>query len=574
MPLAAPAGELPFLREMIAIFAVGTVLVYLCQRLRLPPIVGFLLTGVLIGPYSLRLVRDIDLISSTAEVGVILLLFTIGVEFNVERLSRIRRYILLGGGLQVVATVGLATLILVLLGVEWRLGVYTGYLAALSSTAIVLKLLSDRARIDTPAGQISVGILVFQDLSIVVMVLTIPLLGSGGGSLGAVLLALLEGLLIIGIVIEAARRIVPPVLDRVAHLRSPELFLLVVVVICFGIAWMASLAGVTLALGAFLAGLAVSGSRFREHAVGEIIPLRTVFNAVFFVSVGMLLDVRVALRDPWLLLGVVLAVVAIKSIITAASVRALRYPAWTAAFVGLGLAQIGEFSLVLHDTGREYGLSPAGIGPTGDQMFLAVVVLLMIATPFLMQLETTVRRVLKPPGVAPAGAADASSAGAPTGLQDHVIIGGYGLAGRYLERVCRAFDHPYRIVDLNPVTAVEAEAHGAPFLYGDLGKPDVLERAGIGGAMLLVIAINDAEAAIRIVQQAKLANPALPVIARARYLIDTGPLESAGADVVITEETETALLLVQHVARQCGIPAEEARRQAERLRVLGSDLID
>lgn len=560
---------------MIAIFAVGTVLVYLCQRLRLPPIVGFLLTGILIGPYALGFVRDIDLISSTAEVGIILLLFTIGVEFSVEKLARIRRYIVLGGGLQVVATVGLVALLLALLGIEFRLGVYTGYLVALSSTAIVLKLLSDRARIDTPAGQISVGILVFQDLSIVVMVLTIPILGSGGGSLGAVVLALLEGLLIIGIVIEAGRRIVPPVLDRVAHLRSPELFLLVVVVICFGIAWMASLAGVSLALGAFLAGLAVSGSRFREHAVGEIIPLRTVFNAVFFVSVGMLLDVRVAAREPWLLLGAALAVVVIKSIVTAASVRALRYPAWMAAFVGLGLAQIGEFSLVLHDTGREYGLSPAGIGPTGDQMFLAVVVLLMIATPFLVQLEPVVRRFLRPPGAAPAeDAGGGPTAGEPAGLQDHVIICGYGLTGRYIERVCRAFDHPYRIVDLNPVTAVEAEARGVPLLYGDLGKPEVLERVGVRRAMLLVVAINDADSAIRIVQQAKLANPSLPVIARARYLIDADPLEGAGADVVITEETETALLLVQRVARHCGIPEEEARRQADRLRTLGSDLAD
>jgi CPA2 family monovalent cation:H+ antiporter-2 len=574
MPLAAPAGELPFLREMIAIFAVGTFLVYVCQRLRLPPIVGFLLTGVLIGPYALGFVRDIDLISSTAEVGVILLLFTIGVEFSVERLSRIRRYILLGGGLQVAATVGLVALLLALLGVDWPLGVYTGYLVALSSTAIVLKLLSERAHIDTPAGQISVGILIFQDLSIVVMVLTIPLLGSRSGSLGAVLLALFEGLLIIGIVIEAARRVVPPILDRVARLQSQELFLLVVVVICFGIAWMASLAGVSLALGAFLAGLAVSGSRFREHAVGEIVPLRTVFNAVFFVSVGMLLDVRVAAQEPWLLLGAALGVVTIKSIVTAASVRALRYPSWMAVFVALGLAQIGEFSLVLHDTGREYGLSPAGMGTTGDQMFLAVVVLLMIATPFLMQLETAVRRLLGPSAAALPEGASGLSADEAASRPEHVIIGGYGLTGRYLERVCRAFNHPYCIVDLNPVTAVEAEARGVPLFHGDLGRPEVLERAGVRQAMLLVVAINDAEAAKRIVQQAKLANRSLPIIARARYLIDTEPLERLGADVVLTEEVETALLLVQRVARHCGIPEEEARRQAERLRTLGSSPLD
>ena len=569
---AVPTGDLPFLREMIAIFAVGTVLVYACQRLRLPPIVGFLVTGMLIGPYALGLVRDVELIAATAEVGVILLLFTIGVEFSVAKLSRIRRYIVLGGGLQVGATIALVTLLLVWLGVGWRLGIYTGYLVALSSTAIVLKLLSDLARIETPTGQISVGILIFQDLSIVAMVLTIPILGSGGGSLGTVALALLEGLLIIGIVIEGGRRVVPPVLDRVAHLRSPELFLLVVVVICFGIAWLASLAGVSLALGAFLAGLAVSGSRFREHAVGEILPLRTVFNAVFFVSVGMLLDVRVAAREPWLLLGAVAVVLLLKILVTAASVRALRYPAWMALLVGLGLAQIGEFSLVLHDAGREYGLSPAGMGPIGDQLFLAVVVLLMIATPFLLRLEGPIRHALGPRrGVA---GSDDRPGEASARLEDHVVIGGYGLTGRYVERVCRTFGHPYLIVDLNPVTAVEAEAHGVPLLYGDLGKPEMLERAGIGRAQLLVVAINDAEASVRIVQQARLANPSLPVIARARYLIDAEPLERLGADVVVTEEVESALLIVQRVARQCGIPEEEARRQAERLRALGTDLVD
>ena len=570
--VTAAGGELPFLQEMVAMFAIASLLVFLCQRLKLVSIVGFLLTGVLIGPYALGLVRDLDLISSTAQVGVILLLFTIGVEFSVEKLSRIRRYIVLGGGLQVAATVGLVALLLAVLGIEWRLGVYTGYLVALSSTAIVLKLLSDRARVDTPAGQISLGILIFQDLSIVVMVLTIPILGSGGGSLGAVALALLQGLLIIALVVEAARRIVPPVLDRVAQLRSPELFLLVVVVICFGIAWLASLAGVSLALGAFLAGLAVSGSRFREHAVGEILPLRTIFNAVFFVSVGMLLDVRLVAREPLLLLGAALGVFVIKGVLTAASVRALRYPTWIAALVGLSLAQIGEFSLVLHNTGREYGLSPAGLGQSGEQLFLAVAVLLMIATPFVVRLEPAVRRVLGPGRTAPSEDDGEPTVGTPD--RDHVIIGGYGLTGRYLERVCRAFDLPYRIVDLNPVTAVEAEAQGVPFLYGDLGKPEVLGRAGIRYAKLLVVAINDAEALLRIVQQAKLANPSLPVIARARYLIEAAPLEEAGADVVIAEELETALVVVRRVAGHCGIPEEEASRQVERLRTLGSDLVD
>jgi CPA2 family monovalent cation:H+ antiporter-2 len=569
----AAVGDLPFLREMIAIFAVGSALVYIAHRLKLVPIVGFLLTGVIIGPYALGLVRDIDLIESTAEVGVILLLFTIGVEFSLEKLFRIRRYIVLGGGLQVGVTVGLVALLLAGLGIDWRHGIYTGYLVALSSTAIVLKLLHERARIDTPTGQISLGILIFQDLSIVIMVLTIPILGSGGGSPGAIALALLEGILIIALVVEGARRIVPPVLDRVAHLRSPELFLLVVVVICFGIAWLASLAGVSLALGAFLAGLAVSGSRFREHAVGEILPLRTVFNAVFFVSVGMLLDLRVVAQEPLLLLSAVAGVFLIKSVLTAASVRALRYPSWTAAAVGLALAQIGEFSLVLHDTGREYGLSPAGLGETGEQVFLAVAVLLMIATPFLTQVQPSGRRLRGRGGApAPPTGGEARPDAAASRLRDHIIIGGFGLTGRYLERLCRTFELPYCIVDLNPVSALEAEAHGVPFLYGDLARPELLDQAGVREARLLVVAINDADASSRIVQRARLANPSLPIIARVRYVVEASGAQDMGADAVVAEELETALVIVQQVARQCGIPEEEARRQAERLRALGDDL--
>jgi len=574
-PSTVASVELPLLRELIAIFGVGAILVYVCHRLKLMPIVAYLLTGVLIGPYALGLVRDLDLIASTAEVGVILLLFTIGIQFSLDKLARIRRYIVLGGGLQVVATVGLVAVLLAFLGIEWRAGVYTGYLVALSSTALVLKLFSDRGRIDTPTGQISLGILVFQDLSVVLMMLTIPILGSGTASPGRVALALLQGLVIVGVVLELSRRIVPPLLDRVAHLRSPELFLLVVVVICFGIAWLASLAGISLALGAFLAGLAVSRSRFREHAVGEIIPFRTLFSAVFFVSIGMLLDVRVAFAEPVLLIGAVTGVFVIKSVLTAISVRALRYPAWMAAVVGVGLAQIGEFSLILDSTGREYGLSPAGLGEAGEQVFLAVVVLLMIATPFVTRLEPLARRLLSPRHPATGSDAGNGAPGEETGARrDHVVIGGYGLTGRYLERVIRAFDLPYQIVDLNPVTAFEAEARGVPYLYGDLGQTEMQLRAGIREAKLLVIAINDAEAAVRIVQQAKLANPSLPVIARVHYLVDAEALEDAGADVVIAEELETALMIMRRVARQCDIPEEEVARQADRLRVLGADLVE
>jgi CPA2 family monovalent cation:H+ antiporter-2 len=275
---------------MVALFIVSVIIAYLCYRLRLVPIAGFLLAGVLIGPNSLGLVHDQELVDILAEVGVILLLFSIGLEFSLKELSRIGRAIFLGGGLQVGLSLAAVTGVLLAFGVPWQAGIYTGCLVALSSTAIVLGLLSERDESDTPTGRLSLAILIFQDLAIVVMVLLIPLLAGEGGTTGAVLLVFGKALLLIAAVLVLARRVVPWILEHVAYTRRQELFLLTVVAICFGTAAASSYAGVSLALGAFLAGLVVSESRYREQALSEILPLRTVFNAVFFVSVGMLLD--------------------------------------------------------------------------------------------------------------------------------------------------------------------------------------------------------------------------------------------------------------------------------------------
>ncbi len=560
------AENVPFLREMVVLFAVSALLTYLCYRLRLVPIVGFLVAGVLIGPHALGLVSDLELIASTAEIGVILLLFTLGVEFSLEKLARIKRFIVLGGGLQVGLTIALAGLILLVLGVSWRGAVYTGCLIALSSTAVVVKLLSDRGTTDTPAGRIALGVLIFQDLFIIPLVLLMPILGAGEGSTLEIAGAILESTAIIALVLIAARRIVPPLLDRVAHVHSPELFLLTVVVICFGIAWLASLGGVSLALGAFLAGLVVSGSRFREHAVGEVIPLRTIFNAVFFVSIGMLLDLSFVITEPLLVLGAAAGVLVLKAAVTGVSVVLLRYPAAIALGVGVALAQIGEFSLVLHQVGLEAGLTPAGLGTVGEQAFLGVAVLLMAMTPLLVQLEPKLRALLKSLRPAPLAATEEGVKGALEGLSDHVIVGGYGLTGHYLKTVLDTFALPFVIVDLNPVSVVEVQASGTPVVYGDLSQMPVLRRAGIERARLVVVAINDPEAVGRVIQRVRMVNPTVPVIVRVPYIIDVGALARAGADVVVAEELEAATRLVGQTLRACGIPAEEADRQVERLR--------
>lgn len=527
--VAAPGG-VPFLSEMIALFAASAVLAWVCLRLKIVPIVGFLAAGVLIGPFGLGIVQDQELVTATAEIGVILLLFSIGVEFSLQKLADIRRFIVLGGGVQVVATVGLVTAVLLAFGVDWRAGVYTGCLVALSSTAIVLKLLSDRGQMKSPTGRISLGILILQDLSIVMMVLLIPLLGAEEASTGSVALALLEALAIIALVLVLGGRLVPRALDWIARERSQELFLLAVLTICFGIAWILTIGGVSLALGAFLAGLVVSGSRFREHALGDILPLRTLFTAVFFASVGMLLDLRFVLERPLLILAVAAGVALLKTGITWLAVLALRYPRRLALTVGIGLAQIGEFSLVLEQAGRAAGLSPAGLGDSGQQLFLAVAVLLMTATPFLISWEARWGSGVETDGPDRERQAD--------GPRDRVLIAGYGVAGRELAQACIDSGIPYQIVDLNPVSVEEAQARGVPIELGDIGRREVLERAGLYRSRCFAITVNDRVAATRATMMAKLLSPDVRVIVRVHYASEEDAMRDAGADDVVVDERE------------------------------------
>jgi monovalent cation:H+ antiporter-2, CPA2 family len=369
----------PFLVQAVAIVGAAALVAYISQRLGLVPIVGFLIAGIVIGPHALKLVDDPALVNASAEIGVILLLFTIGIEFSLEKLARIKALIFGGGGLQV-SLASLCVLgVLAFSGVEWRAALFTGFLVSLSSTAIVLKLLSDRGETASTSGQVTLGLLIFQDLAVIVMVLVVPMLGSGGGSGVGILWALGKALALILAVLLTARRFMPRLLENVALTCSPELFLLTVVAVCFGTAWLTSTVGVSLSLGAFLAGLMVSESRFSHHAFGEIMPLQILFSATFFVSVGMLLDVGFLLRHLPLVLAAVALVLVLKAVTTATSVLALGYGGPVAAAAALTLAQVGEFSFVLDRAGRNAGLSPAGLGDSGSQAFIACTVLLMIA---------------------------------------------------------------------------------------------------------------------------------------------------------------------------------------------------
>jgi CPA2 family monovalent cation:H+ antiporter-2 len=525
------------------------------------PIVGFLIAGVLIGPNALGLVRDQEIVDATAEIGVILLLFTIGIEFSLEKLARIQRLIFGGGILQV----GLSTLavmgLLILFGVDWRVGLFTGFLVALSSTAIVLKVLGDDGETNSAPGQAALGLLIFQDLAIVLMVMIVPMLGGAGGGALDIVWALTKALLIIAAVLLVARRIMPKVLELVAKTCSPELFLLSVIAICFGTAYLTSLAGVSLSLGAFLAGLLVSESRFSQHALGETLPLQILFSAAFFVSVGMLLDLGFLITNLPLVLGAIVIVLIIKILTTGISLKTLGYKLPVAASVALTLAQIGEFSFVLERAGRDVGLTPMGWGAAGSQTFIAATVVLMVATPFLMKIGDSLSQKIEnkseqkdlPDEIRTAEQIPSHVAN----LEDHVIIAGYGQAARYLVRVLSGSNIPYIITTLSPDGANEAETENLPVVRGDYSKQFLLDLVGVARAKMMVIADDNVVMAHRTTSVARQLNPTMRIVVRTRYISDAGHLTEAGADVVIAEELESIVQLFGEVLRDYRIPANQ-----------------
>ncbi len=560
-------GSLPFLGDLVLLFLLGGAIVYLCQRLRIAPIVGYLLAGALAGPGVLGLVRDTHLVEHMAEVGVILLLFTIGLEFKLERLLKILRLVLLGGGLQVAATILVSWLLLAAVGVAPSTAIYTGLLITLSSTVIVLKVLEDRVELEGLVGGASLAVLIFQDLSAVGMILLLPFLAGPSGSTGQLVVALGETVLIVLVVLFAARRVVPWLLDRIAHSRSQELFILTVVTLCFGTSWVLHLAGVSLALGAFLAGLLVSESRFGLHALSQILPLRTIFSAIFFLSVGMLLDPAFLLSRPLLVLGAASGIVVVKTLLTGGALRLTGMPVRIAAAAGLGLAQIGEFSFVIERAGAAVGLTPAGMGSYGRQLFIAVSVLLMGVTPFLLAAGSALGARLSRRGGGRLKSSE-SDEEKVQGLSffDHTVVVGYGPGGQRVCRVLRSSGISVVVIELNPVLARQAETDGFEVMVGDASLALMLEEAGIRQARLLLIITGDWAGAVLIVQTAHNLNPSLRIMVRTRFLGSVDKLHDAGAELVIPEELESALRLLAAVLESYEVPHERITGQVDALR--------
>ncbi|HEX9727756.1 MAG TPA: cation:proton antiporter [Gemmatimonadales bacterium] len=549
--------DLPLLRDLVILVGIAIPVVIAAHRLRIPSIVGFLVTGIAIGPNALGLVRETEAVAGLAEIGVVLLLFAIGLELSLARVMRMRETMLRGGLLQVGSTVILAALIAVAFGAPLPRAILYGALVALSSTAVVLKVYADRGALDTPHGRIVVAVLLFQDLCIVPLVVLVRILGGAGSGPWSAIRDIGLSLAVVAALVVGGRAAVPWMLQRVVGVKNRELFTVVVVFFCLGAAYLTASFGLSLALGAFLAGLVVSESEFGLQALSDVLPFRDAFSGIFFTSVGMLLDVRFVLGHPVTVLALAGGVITLKVAAGAFATGMLRRSLQVSIVAGLGLAQIGEFSFVLATVAATYGL----IGGDTYQAFLSASVASLLLAPLLIATARPVadgvcRLIGKPTGdLAAAGGADAAQ------LTDHVIIVGYGVSGRHLARVLDGAGIPYVILEQNGQVVQRARRDLQPILFGDATRPEVLHRVHLERARVIVFAISSAADELRGVAVARAHSRRVRIVVRTQFVAAAGELERAGADEVIAQEFETSLEIFARVLHHYDIPSNTIERE-------------
>lgn len=531
-------------------------------RLRLPTIIGFLVSGVAVGPSALGLVRHVDNVSVLAEIGVVLLLFSIGLELSLSSLIRMGRLVLMAGALQMTLTVIAVGVAALLIGEGVQRAAVWGILVALSSTAVVLKLYQERGELDAAHGRVVVAILLFQDLCIVPLMLLLPLLAGSAGGPVTTLTKTLVGMVVVSVLVAAGRWIVPWTLARVASVRVQELFTLSVVGIGLGAAFVTSAFGLSLALGAFLAGLIISESEYGLQALSDMLPFRDAFTGIFFTSVGMLLDVRYVVRHPFLVLGVTLALLVVKFACGYGAVRVVRRSTRVGIMSGFALAQIGEFSFVLAGSALALGL----FDQERYQVFLGSSVLTMLATPFLVRAADAVSEWFLARRGAPTMEWSTREARAAMQHNEHVIIVGYGLNGRNLARALRGARIPHVVLEENAQVVRRARLEREDVVFGDGTRAEVLHRVGAERARAIVFAIGSLGETRRGVANARRLNASAQVIARTRYVKEVEELRQLGASTVVPEEFETSIELFTRVLELYGVSTLEIRRLASDLR--------
>ncbi len=547
--------QIPLLNDILILFSIGIAVIFLCHLLHIPSIVGLLITGVVAGPHGLGLIQAVREVETLAEIGVVALLFTIGMGLSFDTILQMRRTVLVGGSIQILLSCLAGFFFARMAGLSIGQSVFSGFLLAHSSTTIMLRAFQERAEVNSPHARISLGISIFQDIMSVPMMLLIPVLaGTESQDGGSSLFLIVKGLAIVMLAVALGKSVVPRVLYQVVKTRSRELFLLCLIVFGVGVAGLTYSAGLSLALGAFLAGLIISESEYAHQAIGDISPFRDVFTSFFFISVGMLLNIGFFFQHPILILTLAFGALAIKFLIASVAAYLLEFPLRTVLLAGFALSSIGEFSFILAGTGLKADLM------TTDtyQTFLAVTILTMAAVPFLMKSGPFLAEQIIRLGLVELPTA--KQAPEPLGLRDHLVIIGFGVNGRNLARAARAAGIQYVIIETNPETVREERKRGEPIYFGDAAQKVILERTGVPAARIVVIAISDPVATRNVTKIIRDLSPEPYIITRTRFLQEVQPLHNLGANDVIPEEFETSVEIFTRVLRKYLVPYDEIER--------------
>jgi CPA2 family monovalent cation:H+ antiporter-2 len=559
------------LQDIVIILFAAIVIILIFSRLKIPSVVGFLLTGIIIGPYATGFIKNTHDIEILAEVGIVLMMFIIGIEFSIKKLNRIKKLIIFGGGGQVLFTIAGVIAVSFAFGFSFSSAIFFGFLVSLSSTAIVLKLLQDKKQIDSPQGKIELGVLLFQDICVVPMVVLTPILAlKGNGDVTDTLVKIGTSFVFIAVVFFAARKLMPYVINAVVKTRLKEVFIISALFFCLGWAFLTNHFGLSLALGAFVAGLIISESRYSHQVIADILPFKESFNSIFFISIGMLLNLNYVVSNIPLVLSMGFGIFMLKFLIIVTLVLVLKYPLRVAVISAMGLAQIGEFSFILAKLGLQYSLITDDI----FQAFLSSSILTMIFSPFAFNLSPGVAlRAEKGKMFSPLkkmehkqkqnNTPDSGDEKEP--LDNHVIIVGYGLNGRNLASVLKRRKIRYVIIELSPDNVKEAEAKNEIVVYGDGTKAQILEEAGIKEAKVVTFAISDPLVIDHAVATARFLNKEVSIVARTKYVSEIDRLYELGADTVFAEEYETSIEILAEVMMKYGFSKEAISREISEL---------
>ncbi len=555
--------DIPILKDIVIILGLSIFIILLFQKIKVPSLLGFLIAGIIAGPHAFNLIASQHEVELLSEIGIIFLLFIIGIELSLKGLAAIKKTILLGGGMQVGGTILFTALIANFIGLPINTAIFLGFLFSLSSTAIVLKLLQEKGEIASPHGRMAVAILIFQDLVVVPMMLITPLLAGQSDNIWETLGILLIKILGVGIVLYLlAVFVVPRVFKMVVRTKNRELFILTTIVFCFSVAWLTSSVGLSLALGAFFAGLIISESDYSHHATANVLPFREIFVSFFFISVGSLLNLNFFFNNISIILLLVIGVILLKMLVILVTVFTLRYPPRVIFMTIFALFQVGEFSLLLSTVGLENGLLPGNI----YQYFLAISIITMALTPFLMNYAGQITYFLLKAPIPVAVRKRLTNVRkihldednkTAAGFKDHLVIVGYGINGKNISKAAKSANIPYVVIDLDPESFQNAKNALEPVVYGDASNPEILKHVHIQEARVVVIAISDPDTTKKIINEIRSFTETAFIIVRTRYVKEIEENIRLGADEVIPEEFETSIEIFSRVMRKYLIPHDE-----------------